>query len=150
MLAFLGDTPAVNQVGGFKEGVSFAKRMCRHCNSTSKQMQLKVICMCNRMYNIVLMPFDHHNVYFIQFFEDFILRTKEMHKRQCDYIENPSISKSEREHYSTTYGVNRRSSLCGVQYFIVTEQLPQDLMHLLFEGLFPFHNTSVIQTCGDF
>jgi len=113
MLAFLGDTPAVNQVGGFK-GVSFAKHMCRHCSSTSEQIQLKVICMCNRMY-IVLMPFDHHSLYFIPFFEDFILRTKEIHKRHCDYIERPSISKSERERYSTTYGVNR-SSLCGVQY----------------------------------
>ena len=30
LLAFVGDTPAVNLVGGFKEGVGMAMRKCRH------------------------------------------------------------------------------------------------------------------------
>ena len=34
MLAFLGDTPAANKAGGFKEGVSLAARKCRHCMAT--------------------------------------------------------------------------------------------------------------------
>ena len=42
MIAFTGDIPAVNQLGGFKEGVSLALRLCRHCMATSDQIQSKV------------------------------------------------------------------------------------------------------------
>lgn len=42
LVAFLGDTPAVNKAGGFKEGVSFALRKCRHCLATSNDIQSKV------------------------------------------------------------------------------------------------------------
>ncbi len=41
-MAFVGDTPAVNQVGGFKEGVRMAMRKCRHCMATHDQIQEKV------------------------------------------------------------------------------------------------------------
>jgi len=43
MLAFLGDTPAANKAGGFKEGVSLAARKCRHCMATDSQIQTKVV-----------------------------------------------------------------------------------------------------------
>ena len=42
LVAFLGDTPAVNKAGGFKEGVSFALRKCRHCLATNADIQTKV------------------------------------------------------------------------------------------------------------
>lgn len=42
LVAFLGDTPAVNMVGGFKEGVGNAMRKCRHCMATDLQIQKKV------------------------------------------------------------------------------------------------------------
>ena len=42
LLAFLGDTPAVCRVGGFKESVGFADRKCRHCMATDSQIQQKV------------------------------------------------------------------------------------------------------------
>lgn len=42
LVAFLGDTPAVNLVGGFKEGVAMALRKCRHCMATDSQIQTKV------------------------------------------------------------------------------------------------------------
>ena len=42
LLAFVGDTPAVNLVGGFKEGVGMAMRKCRHCMATHDQIQAKV------------------------------------------------------------------------------------------------------------
>lgn len=45
LVAFLGDTPAVNMVGGFKEGVGMAMRKCRHCMTTYDQIQTKVICL---------------------------------------------------------------------------------------------------------
>lgn len=42
LVAFVGDTPAVNMVGGFKEGVGMAMRKCRHCMATFSQIQTKV------------------------------------------------------------------------------------------------------------
>ena len=42
LLAFVGDTPAINMVGGFKEGVAFSMRKCRQCMATFDQMQTKV------------------------------------------------------------------------------------------------------------
>ena len=42
LLAFVGDTPAANKVGGFKVGVSMAERKCRQCMTTNHQMQTKV------------------------------------------------------------------------------------------------------------
>ena len=42
LLAFTGDIPAVHRVGGFKEGVGFAYRNCRHCMATIEQIQRKV------------------------------------------------------------------------------------------------------------
>ena len=43
LIAFVGDTPAVNLVGGFKEGVGMAMRKCRHCMATFDQIQSKVV-----------------------------------------------------------------------------------------------------------
>ena len=42
LIAFVGDTPAANKVGGFKEGVAMAERKCRHCNATNSLIQTKV------------------------------------------------------------------------------------------------------------
>ncbi len=49
LVAFVGDTPAVNQVGGFKEGVGIAMRKCRHCMATHDQIQEKVCLVLNIM-----------------------------------------------------------------------------------------------------
>ena len=46
LIAFVGDTPAVNMAGGFKEGVGGAMRKCRHCLATNSQIQIKV-CIIN-------------------------------------------------------------------------------------------------------
>ena len=42
LIAFVGDTPAINMVGGFKEGVGMAMRKCRHCMATIDEVQTKV------------------------------------------------------------------------------------------------------------
>lgn len=42
LVAFVGDTPAVNMAGGFKEGVGRAWRKCRHCMAIDPQIQTKV------------------------------------------------------------------------------------------------------------
>ena len=38
----LGDTPGINKFGGFKEGVAFAHRICRHCMATLQVLITKV------------------------------------------------------------------------------------------------------------
>lgn len=50
-----------------------------------------------------------------------------------------SISSSEKQHYSKVYGINRASLLLELPNFDVTQQLPQDLMHVMLEGVFPMH-----------
>ena len=65
------------------------------------------------------------------------MRTLDNYSKQCSYIERPGISNEERSHFSKVYGINRKSALCDLPYFDLTKQLPQDIMHLLFEGLFP-------------
>ena len=48
-------------------------------------------------------------------------------------------SKSERDHYSLCYGINRESKLASLEPFDITKQLPQDVMHVLLEGIAPIH-----------
>ena len=42
LIAFIGDTPANNDVGGFKESVSRSFRICRQCLATNQDVQEKV------------------------------------------------------------------------------------------------------------
>lgn len=67
------------------------------------------------------------------------MRTKEEHATQCEYVNRSGISEVERAHYSKVYGINRPSILLELGYFDITQQLPQDLMHVLLEGIFPLH-----------
>ncbi len=71
--------------------------------------------------------------------EEFTLREKEIHNQHCAMIAESGMSRAERQHYSKTYGVNRTSSLTLLEPFDVTEQLPEDVMHVLLEGVVPVH-----------
>ena len=42
-MSVLGDTPASNFLGGFKEGVGFSLRKCRMCMATGDDISEKVI-----------------------------------------------------------------------------------------------------------
>ena len=42
LIAFIGDTPANNRVGGFKESVSRSFRICRQFLATNQDVQEKV------------------------------------------------------------------------------------------------------------
>ncbi len=59
--------------------------------------------------------------------------------KQCSYIDRPGITQAEKDHYSKVYGINRNSAVCEVPHFDVTTQLPQDIMHVLLEGIVPVH-----------
>jgi len=58
-------------------------------------------------------------------------------------VERKGITKEERDQFSVTYGINRMGALANMDKFDITEQLPQDLMHLFLEGLCVLH-TSVL------
>ena len=77
------------------------------------------------------------------------MRNKHHHTKHCQCIDQPGISDSERDHYSKVYGVNRTSILCELPNFDVTEQLPQDLMHVLLEGVFPIHVNQLLKYLVD-
>uniref|UniRef100_A0A1X7TA47 Uncharacterized protein n=1 Tax=Amphimedon queenslandica TaxID=400682 RepID=A0A1X7TA47_AMPQE len=106
LLAFLGDNLASHLIGGFKEGISFALRICRSCmitNETSGEC------------------FSEHQC---------TLQTPEAHEYQCLSLDGPLYS-----HYSTLYGINRRSILEDVPGYFVVTNLPHDIMHDIYEGV---------------
>lgn len=110
ILAILADTPASQAAGGFKESVGGARRKCRHCMADFESMQE---CFAE---------------------EDFLTRDRENHETQLNDLENTD-SKFLKEFFSKNYGINGRSALHEAPHFDVTKQLPQDLMHVLLEGI---------------
>lgn len=73
------------------------------------------------------------------------MRSLDEYKKQCTFISRNGISDSERIHFSKVYGINRPSILVDLPQFDVTRQLPQDLMHVLLEGIFPLHLEQLLQ-----
>ena len=91
---------ALPLVGGFKEGISFALRICRSCmvtNEESQQVYSKKQC---------------------------ILRNVDSYEYYCSLLHGPLYS-----HFSTIYGINHRSVLEDVPGFSVVTSLPHDIMH---------------------
>lgn len=109
VLVALADTLAAHQLGGFKAGVGLALHKCRDCMATGQDIQNK-------------------------FTEDaFVLRDTVSYDHQCTLLEGPLAA-----HDSTAYGINYRSTLNNISFFhIAAGQLPQDIMHVLYEGVFP-------------
>jgi hypothetical protein len=105
----VGDVPASNFIGGFKEGVGFALRKCRRCLAVKTDMISKF----------------HAS--------DFIERTPDLHNEYLELIEAGG------QKYGVTCGVNNRSPLINLIGFNVTSCLPFDIMHTLFEGVTSLH-----------
>ena len=118
LLAFLADTLAAHELGGFKGSMSFALRICRSCMITSSQLKK---CLVE---------------------SECQLRNAETHFEQCDLLTGPL-----QEHYSTTFGINRLSILEEVPGFSVVTGLPHDIMHDLFEGVVPYELKLFIRHC---
>lgn len=120
VVSLCGDTLAQHELAGFKEGVGFAYSKCRHCECTYEEMQIN--------------------------FEEqlFTKRTKEKHVRQCLEIERAS-TELVKSALKTTYGINRRSKLVDFPGFDLIEQTPQDLMHIILEGVAPMEIKHVLQ-----
>lgn len=74
-------------------------------------------------------------------------RTPDLHHYHCSLLEGHLFS-----YNSTTYGVNYNSCLNEIPLFNVADwQLPQDVMHVLLEGVLPLqlklllHNFTAVQ-----
>ena len=120
LIAVLGDTPACHSLGGFKEGVGFAFSKCRECMCTSQNMT---------------QAFDSLS---------FTPRCLTTHLQQCNEIDLADTEYM-KSHLCTTFGINRRSSLLKVPNFDVCTMMPQDVMHVLLEGVAQYEIKEVIK-----
>ncbi|CAC5388564.1 unnamed protein product [Mytilus coruscus] len=71
--------------------------------------------------------------------DDFNLRTEEMHSAQLKNLERDSS-------LSSVYGVKGDSPLNSLEYFHVTQGLPSDLAHDLFEGVVCYVLTNTVES----
>ncbi len=66
--------------------------------------------------------------------QDFTLRTPESYDYHCSLLSGPLAMAD-----STTYGVNYQRPLNKLSYFhVANNQLPQDVMHVMLEGVIPY------------
>ncbi len=118
LIAFLADNLAAHGLGGFKESMSFALRICRSCYCTRSMSQ----------------------THFAE--SSCTLRTTESHFENCQLLAGPL-----KQHYSTAYGVNRSSILEEVPGFSVINSLHHDIMHDIFEGVVPYEVKLLLKHC---
>ena len=64
-------------------------------------------------------------------------------------IDDPENTSDVRERLSTTYGVNRRSVLADLTYFDVCKCFPEDVMHILVEGVVPYETKFLLKLLID-
>lgn len=78
-------------------------------------------------------------MFVLQFLESqFTLRSSTTHARHCAILDNEELMSADRQHYSTTFGVNRRALVDTLCYFDVTSgALIPDIMHDILEGALP-------------
>ena len=119
LLLCLGDNLGSNTLGGFKQSFSFSHRFCRTCYIT------------NDSYKSVSNP------------SKLELRCDDKHLHECNLLSGPL-----REHYSKTYGINRRSVLLDIPYYsMFNGGLCHDIMHDILEGVAPLEMSLVLRHC---
>ena len=68
------------------------------------------------------------------------MRTPDLYDYHCSLLSGPTATDD-----SVTYGINYKSPLNDIDNFHVANmQLPQDVMHVLFEGVLPFETKLMI------
>ena len=71
----------------------------------------------------------------------FVLRTPESYDYHCSLMEG-SLAEAD----SITYGINYKSALNKLEDFhVCNNQLPQDMMHILLEGVLPYSVKTMLQ-----
>ena len=86
LVAYVADNPTAHKAIGLKESVGGALRKCRFCNADNNAMQ-------NGFRE-----------------EDFEAQTLKKHLEQCSVISG--ATQTLKDHYRTSYGINRKSMLC--------------------------------------
>lgn len=76
--------------------------------------------------------------------DEFVKRTLDKHIRQCNEIEKASTDFL-RNSLRTTYGINRKSKLVNFPGFVLIQQTPQDVMHVILEGIAQFEVKCVLK-----
>lgn len=105
------DTPAAALIGGFKKSVSKTVKPCRRC----------------------LTDQDRWRMYFRE--QYFTLRDMMSHLNHVTAVEDRTVTLGTRRFWSKHYGVNEGSLFMDLAAFDVTKCIPQDIMHVLSEGV---------------
>lgn len=121
LLLVLADTPAAHWLGGFKEGVGFARKACRCCDANESTMKSCFTA------------------------SSFQLRTLTEHLKRCSDLS--SLSKDARKYWSCSWGINKKSCLCDIPHFNLLDSFVQDPMHLLLEGVIPYELKLFLYFC---
>ena len=116
LLNVVGDMPASNSMGGFKESVGAAVSPCRICEIQRSPKN-------GPLWNSI-----HHEI-------DCTLRNKESHRPTLARLAVEGLSVADRKWLSKTTGVNGPSCLSVLSYIDETKIFVHDLMHLLYEGV---------------
>ena len=104
---FLGDTPALNWLGGFKESCSKAFSFCRTCD------------------------IKHGELFFDE--KKIVLRNLQTHNIRLDKMKHCGMS--ELTEMSKKFGINYHSPLMSINNFDICKCLLQDPMHIFWEGI---------------
>ncbi|XP_067676249.1 uncharacterized protein [Haliotis asinina] len=108
LLCVVGDTPAAQMLGGFKEGVGFAEKPCRTCEISRDDLSRSEAL-------------------------TFPLRSELEHRDRCENLS--SLSRASQQYWSKKYGVVSASFLLDIPDFTVTKCILHDPMHVLLEGI---------------
>ena len=74
--------------------------------------------------------------------KEFTLRTPQSYDYHCSLLDGPLCTED-----SVTYGINYSSTLNDIDNFHVVNQLPQDIMHVLLEGVIPYELRLLLTYC---
>lgn len=122
LLTFLADNLGSNALGGFKLSFSFSFRYCRTCMMPREDAASSYDASSFQPRTVA----DHHHCDLIRDAESLPLRT----------------------HYSTTYGINSRTSLLDVKHYsLFNGGLPHDMMHNIMEGAAPTEIKLLLSHC---
>ena len=102
-------------------------------------------CLCkDRIWKII--PATNNVNFFLQFYSsEFQERTLERHLEICGMLEDVENAVPVQENLSTRYGVNKKSVLVNVKHFDVCQCFPQDIMHILLEGVVPYETKLLLR-----
>ena len=68
------------------------------------------------------------------FSQNFNHRDEATYENQCQVLTDPALRRN-RGYLSKMHGINRKSVLCELSNFPVTQNIVQDAMHCLLEGI---------------